>query len=423
MEKDVLEFILKIIQENNNMCNDVGEKITLGGLFQEEKKIHVPILQRDYAQGRIDKGYVRERFLKDMKEAVCNDKELSMHFIYGYANEKDTVFYPLDGQQRLTTLWLVYWYLALRAGKLNDECDNLMKFSYETRKTSREFCRTICSQMGNYQLADGPVVKYMKNQTWFFETWKNDPTINSMLRTIGGTADSSADGIDIVFKEIKDGSENPVSFHVALDRLKTNIYFYKVTIGNDKMPKRSAERLYMKMNARGKGLSDFEDFKADFIDQFIKNPAFKNLEIDEEDIKVILPKEIDNKWNDLFWNSIEDETDRKTDEIYMAFLHRFCLNRWVVAKDGNGDYLVRDTLLQFISEIKDEEESGNRSAKKELEKMTDEEKKAILVYDYLSRDEMISYEKYDAYTEILNPEGVVKLHTVMNGKETFRKDL
>ena len=68
---------------------------------------------------------------------------MKLDFIYG-TTENDRLN-PLDGQQRLTTLWLLHWYIALRADMLNeDNCAILKKFTYETRITSREFCQNLC---------------------------------------------------------------------------------------------------------------------------------------------------------------------------------------------------------------------------------------------------------------------------------------
>ena len=91
----------------------------------KEHKIVIPKLQRDYAQGR-DSGKVaaiRENILTAICDAIKGKtKPLELDFVYGYtnqikSNEKDRkIFYPLDGQQRLTTLFLLHWYIAAKEG-------------------------------------------------------------------------------------------------------------------------------------------------------------------------------------------------------------------------------------------------------------------------------------------------------------------
>lgn len=88
--------------------------------FLNQYNIEIPIIQRDYAQGRKGKETLREMFLKNLKNAMDNnlsDKQeiLILDFVYG--SVKNGKMHPLDGQQRLTTLWLLHWYVALRAKK------------------------------------------------------------------------------------------------------------------------------------------------------------------------------------------------------------------------------------------------------------------------------------------------------------------
>jgi uncharacterized protein with ParB-like and HNH nuclease domain len=79
--------------------------------FLEHHTVEIPIIQRDYAQGRDGKEYLRKGFLSSLKDALDSGNEQKLDFVYG-TNENGKL-YPLDGQQRLTTLWLLHWYLAL----------------------------------------------------------------------------------------------------------------------------------------------------------------------------------------------------------------------------------------------------------------------------------------------------------------------
>jgi uncharacterized protein with ParB-like and HNH nuclease domain len=75
-------------------------------------KIVIPIIQRDYAQGRMDPDIkrVRERFLDALYKAIV-DKPITLDFVYGNI-DSDGILTPLDGQQRLTTLFLLYEALS-----------------------------------------------------------------------------------------------------------------------------------------------------------------------------------------------------------------------------------------------------------------------------------------------------------------------
>ena len=81
------------------------------------QKIIIPIIQRDYAQGRDnpDVARVRERFIEALYKAVT-EKPITLDFVYGDIDKEGNMT-PLDGQQRLTTLFLLHWYAAKYAAK------------------------------------------------------------------------------------------------------------------------------------------------------------------------------------------------------------------------------------------------------------------------------------------------------------------
>ena len=83
-------------------------------LVKECQRIEVPLIQRDFAQGREAQKDVRNDFLGALHAALAlpaGDKKLPMNldFVYGSMEIGDTPrFLPLDGQQRLTTLFLLH---------------------------------------------------------------------------------------------------------------------------------------------------------------------------------------------------------------------------------------------------------------------------------------------------------------------------
>lgn len=107
--------------------------------------ICIPRIQRDYAQGRIGKELLRQRLLMRCKEVLDDPSQhLLLDFVYG-SKDDENKYYPLDGQQRLTTLWLLHWFVAFNANELDDETRNyLSNFSYETRRSSSDFCKFLC---------------------------------------------------------------------------------------------------------------------------------------------------------------------------------------------------------------------------------------------------------------------------------------
>ncbi|MBD3879818.1 MAG: DUF262 domain-containing protein, partial [Quinella sp. 1Q5] len=84
-------------------------------------RIIIPNIQRDYAQGREIEEIrrVRNRFLDALYRAVTTEEGIKLDFVYG--DLKDGVLTPLDGQQRLTTLFLLHWYAAKKENVPPDE--------------------------------------------------------------------------------------------------------------------------------------------------------------------------------------------------------------------------------------------------------------------------------------------------------------
>ncbi|MBP3587121.1 MAG: DUF262 domain-containing protein [Paludibacteraceae bacterium] len=324
--------------------------------FIKQYKIEIPIIQRDYAQGRLGKENLRKGFLSDLKKALDNPQnEMKLDFVYG-STDNDTLF-PLDGQQRLTTLWLLHWYIALRADCLTQEnCQIFKKFSYETRISSREFCQNLCEYEYFKQFDGNDIVSYIKRQTWFYSVWKQDPTIQSMLRMLGGTNIHNKKGEDIVdgLEEIFSDTEER-EFKEYWNILTTTIcpiVFYHLPLDNFGL----SDDLYIKMNARGKQLTSFENFKADLIG-YIRHQAYNENLSEEVHVKwerlldpaIGIPIKMDTTWTDLFWNNRSKGIKQadgniiltdQIDEIYYAFLNRFFWNELFNAKDAENKYIL-----------------------------------------------------------------------------------
>lgn len=317
------------------------KKITFWQLLQGNH-VEIPIIQRDYAQGREGQEYLRKNFLTSLKQAL-DGKPLKLDFVYGSV-EKNKL-QPLDGQQRLTTLWLLHWYIALFADKYEETFVVLSKFSYETRISSREFIQSLCNSKNFESFNRKDVARFIKDATWYYSAWNQDPTISSMLRMIKGTNIGDKSGEDIIdgLDELFAGKEKN-DFEGYWERLTETdaIVFYQQPLEDFGL----SDDLYVKMNARGKQLTSFENFKADLIDYLREqkrdtenNEAFnlkwKNLLDPQEGI----PIRLDTEWTQIFWKN--HSADYKIDEIFFAFINRFFWNELFTAKDNNGNYVLK----------------------------------------------------------------------------------
>ncbi len=101
----------------------MSNKYTFWELCKSYNKIEVPIIQRDYAQGRntADVQKLRDRFVNDyLIKSILRCENIELDFVYGSIltevkdNDKQKIFITLDGQQRLTTLFLLHFFWQLK---------------------------------------------------------------------------------------------------------------------------------------------------------------------------------------------------------------------------------------------------------------------------------------------------------------------
>lgn len=262
--------------------------------------IEVPIIQRDYAQGRENQSNIRKNFLKAIKDSLTLKKPLMLDFIYGSIDNNR--FQPLDGQQRLTTLFLLHWYSILFDNVDEDEAKVLLRFSYETRMTSRDFCKELVNNsfsmrqlIESISNSDNLLIsELIKDAPWFFLSWKNDPTINAMLNML-----------DDIHKEFF----NVENIWLGLTDHKL-IQFNYIELEHLGL----TDDLYIKMNARGKLLTNFENLKAS-IEKKIKD---QNWESELKDITESFPHKIDTEWADFFWKNFKVENS--IDDAFVRFM-------------------------------------------------------------------------------------------------------
>jgi hypothetical protein len=320
---------------------------TLWGILNK-KRIEIPIIQRDYAQGRIGKEHLRERFLGKMFDVLCGKGgTMTLDFVYGTI-ENDAL-YPLDGQQRLTTLWLLHWYIALKSDNLSANKDIFNCFTYETRISSREFCNHLCTiDSNNYKNfkdknKEKGIVEYIRNQTWFYQRYAQDPTVQGMLRTLGGTKIEDSTGNDI-----KDGLEEifgkDTDFQKCWSLLTSEecpiVFVYK-EMKDENLP--LSDDLYVKMNARGKQLTDFENFKADLLD-FAPDPDNPHKKLLGQDIASLM----DNAWTDVFWNVAKAAEVYQVDAIYFKFIRDYLFAKFIADSSLSASELQDNRFYQDV---------------------------------------------------------------------------
>lgn len=286
-----------------NKKKDIGKLVSFYEMLTDKEelihKILIPKIQRDYVQGRVGEESVRERFLESLFGTIDDNasQDLILDFVFGQKeDEKKVIFYPVDGQQRLTTLFLLHLYIGKRAGK---DIDFLKKFSYETRESSKQFCQKLITiKPENFY----NIKHFIDNEWWYTGLWRNDPTIIAMINML--------DAIDCHYKE-KTYTEN--DFKNAFENLKNKVKFWRLNLSD----LNTTDELYIKMNSRGKKLTDFEHIKA-MLEDFTGGNGK-------------LSKEFDTSWTNLLWkytekNSFLDlDNEKYTENGLDTFFHNLLL--------------------------------------------------------------------------------------------------
>ena len=303
------------------MTNEHNYSRTTLWALLEKSRVEIPIIQRDYAQGRPEQKEIRDGFLESLYQAFF-DTPIELDFIYG--STERSVVQPLDGQQRLTTIFLLTWYLAQKEKKLTaDGRLVLSSFTYETRVSSRDFCRDMVEAEIDIACVGDDLSAVMKDQRWFQAAWIQDPTIQAMLVML--------DAIHLKFREA------PALFDRLLQTDTSPISFLFLPL--EKIGQ--TDDLYIKMNARGKPLSNFENFKAK-LGQFIKLHHFnkKMFKITVSgrmrivDAREYFSHNIDTKWADLFW-SLSKGSPRTYDQVLQNFVNTLLINRYASKKSDD----------------------------------------------------------------------------------------
>lgn len=275
-------------------------------------KYHViiPMVQRDYAQGRtsIEVSRVRNRFLTAIKNYLLqpdsNYEVMKMDFVYGEteniwskaeANKLEKIIVtPLDGQQRLTTLFLLHWYAAKKNLIHKEDYDFLKHFTYDIRPSSRDFCVHLLAFTPSFSSS---IKEQIIDQYWFMGDWHNDPTILSMLTMLDAINDKFSD-VDNLWN--------------LLTGTDDRIVFFFLPLAENGL----SDELYIKMNSRGKKLTPFEHFKAEFEDLY---------EHDSEESMTINHK-FDVEWADVFFSyrDNDDLTDKEFMRYFFYISHILC---------------------------------------------------------------------------------------------------
>lgn len=267
-----------------------GEQYTFRELI-ERYKIVVPKIQRDYVQGRknatVEKN--RKEFVEELVDAIKDDKAVSLNFVYGVIRGND--FIPIDGQQRLTTLFLLHLYALAKTEKKERIGLLKEKFSYQTRYTTNRFIEKLAENLPAVLKSlkeENDLCDVIRKAGWYASSWDNDPNVVSCL---------------VMLRLIHETWEGKINADKPTEDWKITFMFLRLEeFGSD-------NHLYIRMNSRGKQLTDFENFKAELYEKVLS---------DDRDEQAVAIKEFklktDGDWYSMLWDAAVIKTEDRVED-------------------------------------------------------------------------------------------------------------
>ena len=230
---------------------------------------------------------VHEEFAKFYSQRT---RATNVGFVYAYCDaDLPRQYFLIDGQQRLTTLYLALLALASRVPELRDRfraryCLQASashepgarvptKLDYKVREHTAEFLR----QFVRY-LLDGGAIADLKDRGWHLERLINDRTVENLV--------GNFTAIEKLLSPVMSNG-NALRLYEYLEDLVECWYF-------DTNESSQGEELYLYLNARGESIAENENLKARLLSS------------------LATPEKKDSwgrkweEWQDYFWNHRAD---------------------------------------------------------------------------------------------------------------------
>lgn len=223
--------------------------------ISEVDKVHISVLEKTLERAdEKDKESIRNIITNYLSK-----KELNIGFLYSYRphynyNSEINDVYLIDGQQRLTTLFLTLFYLSLKEDSNKSDFLNLIRFDFKSEKIGFDYrVRTLTHNflidiIHQCETLEG--LETISEQNWFLSDYKNDVTIKAMLEAL---------------KKIGEHFKGESTEYYQFVKKQIRFWHFKTEDTTQ------GEELYITMNSRGQQLADNETIRARlFENEFIK---------------------------------------------------------------------------------------------------------------------------------------------------------
>jgi len=316
-------YTLKLFLTDHNLDQIIIPEIQRDYVWQRSnvERLLQSILDNSMKQSNVSLGITDEllnQLPPQAREAIIREQEknkvfCNIGFIYAYFDpELAGRFVLIDGQQRLTTMFLTLLALSVKEDKQEQFSrtyfkDNILKFDYKVRESSHDFILNFV----NYVL-DNKNIDKIKNEYWYFSEYEYDVTIQSVLNNY-----------QTIWNFV-------INNDLPLSYIEDFVEFWYFDTNKSKQ----GEELYLYMNSRGETVSPNESVKANLL---------KGLsETEKHDWGTKW-----EEWQNLFWKY--RGSNKNADKGIEEFL------RWIkiieLTKKNSNETV--DSQAKFIRQIKE----------------------------------------------------------------------
>lgn len=254
--------------------------------FQQFLSVRIPEI-RD-CNGQTVKNDLINDFEGFYKRRNCSS---SVGFVYAYSDPQyEGRYFLIDGQQRITSLYLLLVKLASRLGKSNEFIKYYFykgrpKLDYRVRSSASKFLYNLVMK-----LLEDPGAE-ITDELWYLKTYVSDKTISSILQNL--------EHIDRWLEETNNLSSE---FYDYLCEY-TELWYFDTNISSQ------GESLYIYLNARGESVQGNENLKAELLSQLEDSEKNKQGKVWEH-------------WQDFFWRQRNSgkNNNANADEGFNEFL-------------------------------------------------------------------------------------------------------
>ena len=290
------------------------------------EQIIIPEIQRDYVWGEKQVEGLLNSIKEDFDafnqdDSISNlpiKKELKLAFeeyyrkqnfscnigfIYAYNDpEYYRKYFLIDGQQRLTTIYLILLVLASKNENFVEKFKKLYMYSglpiidYKVRESSHQFMKNLVQALTSYDEEKTETI--ITDQNWFYTTYNTDKTISSIICNL-----------KVINKFIDNNNLNNDSFINYIQEY-VDFWYFDTNISEQ------GEELYIYMNARGEQMQDNENLKADLLGKLrVKDGEDRTL--------TGLKDEWGKRWEDwqhFFWINRDKKSGFNADKGFNEFI-------------------------------------------------------------------------------------------------------